>query len=147
MDILSDEVFGRTKDALSKMDKGYTMTWMYGGRNGALFSKVTIPGDGPTSDAAKMEDAYHIEGRTYEIMNIAESSNLVMVELIESYPDPDTKKIYRTPLVLVLEMHDGKINTGRHYCDPDVSYMHLTKKQTDPAYENPAPKVVIGDGI
>ena len=57
-----------------------------------------------------------------------------MVELIESYPNPETKKIYRTPLVLVLEMKNGKIVTGRHYCDPRLSYRHLTFGQTQKAF-------------
>jgi ketosteroid isomerase-like protein len=57
-----------------------------------------------------------------------------MIEMVESYPDPKTKKVYRTPLVIVLEMQNGKIRRGRHYCDPDLSYLHLTKKTVERAY-------------
>ena len=78
-----------------------------------------------------MEEAYVIEGRQYDIRNSAESENVVFVGLIESYPDPKTGKVYRTPLVLVLEMKNGKIRTGRHYLDPRLSGKHLTKKQIE----------------
>lgn len=32
-------------------------------------------------------------------------------------------------------MKDGKIRTGRHYCDPDVSHLNLDKQQTMKAYK------------
>jgi len=63
--------------------------------------------------------------------------------MIESYPDPETGDVYRTPLVIVLEFEGDKIKTGRHYCDPRLSFMHLTKEQTDKAFKNPDPKEVI----
>jgi hypothetical protein len=59
-----------------------------------------------------------------------------MVEMVESYPDPKTKKVYRTPLVIVLEMKNGKIRTGRHYLDPRLSFKYLTKRQVKKAYKN-----------
>jgi len=37
--------------------------------------------------------------------------------------------VYRTPQVVVLEMKDGKIKKGRHYCDPDTSFFNLTEEQ------------------
>ncbi len=46
-----------------------------------------------------------------------------MAEMIESYPDPKTKKVYKTPMVIVWEFKNGKIFKGRHYCDPQVSYI------------------------
>ncbi len=143
LDILLDETNGDTKAALSKMHQDYSMTWVYCTRKGILFPKTKISPE--AEDKAKMDDAYLIKGRKYEVMNIAESDDLVMIELIESYPDPDTGAHYRTPLVLVLELENGKIKTGRHYCDPNLSYMHLTKGQTDKAYENPNPKFIIGE--
>jgi ketosteroid isomerase-like protein len=81
-----------------------------------------------------MKEAYTIKDREYDIRHITEGKNVVMVELIESYPDPKTKKVYRTPLVLVLEIKNGKIAKGRHYCDPRLSYLHLTKKQLERAF-------------
>lgn len=126
--ILQDEVSGKTKNALKKMTKNYSMTWVYETKNGSLFPTTVI------SKSTDLDDAYTITGRKYEIINITEGENVVMVELIESYPDPQTKKMYRTPLVLVLEMKQGKIETGRHYCDPRLSYRHLTPAQTKKAF-------------
>lgn len=126
--ILQDEVSGDTRGALKKMTKNYTMTWVYEAKDGSLFPKAKVSKD------TDLEDAYVIKGRKYEILNIAEGKDLVMVELIESYPDPDTKKVYRTPLVLVLKVKSGKILYGRHYCDPRLSYRHLSSKELQKAY-------------
>lgn len=137
IDILKDEVRGDIRSALKKVTKDYTMTWVYKKRNGELF---------PTTKndlRAELEDVYPIKGRSYVIKNIAEGASVVMIELIESYPDPETKKVYRTPLVLVLEMKRGKIRTGRHYCDPSLSYLDLTQKQAEKAYKNNDGKNII----
>lgn len=128
IEILQDEVRGNTKDALRKMTKNYTMTWVYETSKGTLFPHAKL------TKGDNLNDAYSIQGRQYEIMHLAENKNTVMVELIESYPDPDTKKVYRTPLVLVLEMKNGKIETGRHYCDPRLSYQYLTPGQASKAF-------------
>lgn len=128
LDILRDEVVGDTKSAMKKMASDYTMTWVYEAKDGSLFPKSKV------TNGADLEDAYIIKGRKYEILNIAEGKDLVMVELIESYPDPETKKVYRTPLVLVLKVKNGKISYGRHYCDPRLSYRHLTPKELQKAY-------------
>ncbi|MCR4306365.1 MAG: hypothetical protein NUV42_00170 [Candidatus Yonathbacteria bacterium] len=130
IDILKDEINGDVKSALKKMTKDYTMTWVYQKKNGELFPSTKNDLD------TELEEVYPIKGREYDIKNIAEGDNVVMVEMVESYSDPDTKKIYRTPLVIVLEMKNGKIRTGRHYCDPKLSYLHLTKRQTEKAYKN-----------
>jgi ketosteroid isomerase-like protein len=123
LQILQDEINGNTASAARKLTPGYTMTWAYLGKDDELFHR-TKP-----NIKAELEDVYHIKSRKYDIKNIAETSNIVMVEMVESYPDPKTKKIYRTPLVIVLEMENGKIKKGRHYCDPRLSYMHLTEQQ------------------
>lgn len=128
--ILHDEVTGDTTGALQKMCPDYTMTWMYLGKK-KLFPSVKVTG------ARDIDDVYVISGREYEILNIAEGDSVVFVELVESYPDPDSGQIYRTPLILVLEMKRGKIRTGRHYCDPRLSYMSLTKQQIRRACRNP----------
>ncbi len=104
------------------------MTWVYRAANGELF-----PSTRPDF-ASELKEAYQIQGRRYDVKNIAEGKDVVMVEIVESYPDPKTKKVYRTPLVIVLEMQNGKIRRGRHYCDPDLSYLHLTKEQVERAY-------------
>jgi ketosteroid isomerase-like protein len=115
-------------NAALKLAKGYTNTWVYKGYDGKLFPRTSPDLRG------ELKDAYVIKGRTYDIKHIAEGKNLVMVELVESYPDPKTKKVYRTPLVLVLEMHAGKVRKGRHYCDPRLSLLFLTKKQVEKAF-------------
>ena len=138
LDILQNEVDGDVVSALQKMTKDYTMTWVDCGIKGKELFPTT------TNDLeAELEEVYPIKERQYDIRNIAESENLVMVELIESYPDPKTKKLYRTPLVLVLEMKDGKIRTGRHYLDPRLSWKHLAKAQVEKAYKNSKGSLVV----
>lgn len=122
LDILKDEIKGDINSALKKMAPGYSMTWVYQGR------KELFPRTKPIIKK-EMEKVYPIKGRKYDIKNIAEGKNVVMVEMVESYPDPETKKVYRTPLVIVLEIIKGKIKKGRHYCDPRLSYMYLSEKQ------------------
>jgi len=128
LDILRDEVRGDIISARKKMTDDYTMTWMYEKGNGQLFPRSNVTKD------SDLDDAYPIKGRVYEIIHIAEKDNTVFVELIESYPDPDTKKVYRTPLVLVLEFEGEKIRTGRHYCDPKVSFLYLSDEETAKGY-------------
>lgn len=131
LDILQNEVDGDVVAALSKITKDYTMTWVDTGLDGKQLFPTT------KRDIKKeLEEVYPIRGRQYDIKNIAEGDNIVIVELVESYPDPKTKKVYRTPLVLVLEMKNGKIRTGRHYLDPTISRKHLTKKKIEKAYKN-----------
>ena len=55
-----------------------------------------------------MNDIYAITGRDYNIRHITEADNVVMVELIESYPGPKDREEFRTPLVLVLEIENEK---------------------------------------
>jgi len=106
------------------------MTWVYQTpKKKELFPTDTMNNEQST------EEVYKIKGRQYDIKNIAEGKNVIMIEVIESYPDPNTKKIYRTPLVIVLEMNRGKIQTGRHYCDPNLSYLHLNKRQIEKIYK------------
>lgn len=131
LNILQNEVDGDVSSALKKMAKEYSMTWIYSHPK----NKKLFPSTKPDI-TSEMKEVYPIKGRQYDIRNIAEGKDVVMVELVESYPDPKTKKFYRTPLVIVLEMERGKIKTGRHYCDPDLPYKHLTNKQTQKAYKN-----------
>lgn len=129
LDILSDEINGDVKSALKKMDKDYSMTWVYKNKKGILFPFITsknIEND--------LKDVYVFPKRKYDIKNICSSKNCVMIEMIESYYDPKEKKTYRTPQVIVLEYKNGKIKTGRHYCDPDISYLHLSEKTLKRVY-------------
>lgn len=126
--ILDDEIRGDVRSALKKITADYTMTWVYQARNGRLFPRTK------NDIRAEMEKVYPIKDRKYDIKNIAEGKNVVMVEMVESYPDPKSLKIHRTPLVIILEMKNGKIKTGRHYCDPRLSYLPLTKKRIEKVY-------------
>lgn len=90
-----------------------------------------------------MTEAYPIRGREYDIRNITENENVVMIEVIESYPNEETGKVYRTPQVIVLELVNGKIRTGRHYTDPRLSYMELTKEAIDTALRDTTTKLII----
>lgn len=128
IEILRDEVRGDVKSALRKITKDYSMTWVYRAKNGKLFPRTS------RNIGRELKQVYLIKGRRYKIKNIAEGQNVVMIEMMESYPDPKTKKVYRTPEVIVIEMKDWKIRKGRHYCDPDLSYLHLTEKQIRKAY-------------
>ena len=138
LDILQDEVDGDIVAALEKITKDYTMTWVNMGLDGKHLFPTT-----KGNIKKELEELYPIRSREYDIKNIAEGNNVVMVELVESYPDPKTKKIYRTPLVLILEIKNGKIRTGRHYLDPTISRKHLTKKQIEKAYKNSSGSLLV----
>lgn len=128
LEILEDERSGRVTEALTKMTSDYSMTWVYQTQKGELFPRSE------NITEKDLDNVYQIKGREYDIKNITENDTVVMVELVESYPDEKTGKVYRTPLVLVLEMEDGKIKRGRHYCDPTISYLYLTKEEIDGIY-------------
>ncbi len=120
---LKAEIKGDVKGSLRLLDKKYSMTWVYKNKRGELFPRTT------PNVKEELAEIYVIKGRKYDIKNIAEANDLVVLELIESYPDPKTKKVYRTPEIIVLEMTKGKIKRGRHYCDPALSYLDLTVKE------------------
>lgn len=131
LDILKNEVDGDVRSALKKMTDDYTMTWVYLGRDG----KKMFPSTSPNLKK-ELKEIYPIKGREYDIKNIAEGEGVVMVELIESYPDEKTQGFYRTPLVLVLEIKNGKIRTGRHYLDPRISQKKFSKSVVEKVYKN-----------
>ncbi len=136
--ILQDEVNGNVGLAIKKMTKDYTMTWVYNDRNNKKMFPTTHH-----DIKQELEEVYPIKGRQYDIKNVAGGKNVLTVELIESYPDPQTKKVYRTPLVLVLEVKDHKIRTGRHYLDPGLSGKFLTKSQVAKAYKKSSGSIKI----
>ncbi|MDP3726488.1 MAG: hypothetical protein Q8R36_04820 [bacterium] len=128
IEILQDEIRGDVRSALKKITKDYSMTWIYRAKNGKLFPRTS------KNIRKELEQVYPIKGRKYKIKNIAEGKDVVMIEMVESYPDPKTKRMYRTPQVIVIEMKNRKIRRGRHYCDPNLSNLHLTEKQIRKAY-------------
>lgn len=136
LDILKNEIDGDINGALEKMCDDYSMTWVYQGKD------TLFPATGENVKK-KMTEAYPIKGREYNIRNITENEDVVMIEVIESYPDEETGKVYRTPQVIVLELVNGKIRTGRHYTDPRLSYMELTKEAIDTALRDTTTKLII----
>ena len=137
LQILKNEADGDVAVALEKMTNDYSMTWMYQSKDGNLF---------PTTSkdvGAELEEVYPIKGREYDIRNITVGENVVMLEVIESYPDTETGQIYRTPQIIVLEFENGKIKTGRHYCDPRLSYLELSKEQINTALRDTGTKHLI----
>jgi len=129
-EILEDEIRGDISSALKKMTNDYSMTWVYKRKDGKLFPTIT------SEDVrAAMKDIYVIKGREYNIRHIIAQDNVVMAELVESYPDEKNPEIvYRTPVVIVWEFENGKIKTGRHYCDPQLSYMNLSEEDVRRIY-------------
>ncbi len=137
LDILKNEADGDVAAAFEKMTDGYSMTWMYQAKDNSLF-----PSTGENVKA-ELDEVYPIKGREYDIRNITENNDVVMIEVIESYPDPDTGQIYRTPQVIVLEIENGKIKTGRHYTDPRLSYLELSKETINTALRDTESKIII----
>ncbi len=129
LNVLKDEIKGDVNAALKKLTPDYRMTWVYKGNGKNPFPRTS------KNIRKELEEVYPIKGRKYDIRNIAEGKKIVMIEMVECYPDPKTKKMYRTPLVVVLEIRNGKIQKGRHYCDPNVSYLHVTKKQIEKIFK------------
>ncbi len=128
LDILQDEIKGDVQSALNKMHEKYSMTWVYKSKT-ELF---------PTTSKNlkdELEEVYKIENREYKIKHILADDDTVMVEMIESYTDPNDGKTYRTPEVIVLEIKDGKIITGRHYCDPQISHLNLSESEIGKIYK------------
>ncbi len=133
LSLLHDEMKGHIVDAKSKLSRDYSMTWVYKSpKTGILFPRSKRQ-TGPEFDR-RLNVIYQIKGREYDVRNVASGRGVVMIEMIENYPDPKTRKIYRTPLVLVLKFSRGKVRTGRHYCDPNISHLHLSKRAIDKAF-------------
>lgn len=130
LSILQDEIRGDWKNALEKLHKNYSMTWINKSL-GKLFRCVRRD----KNFNARIKVAYATEGRIYDIKNILANNTCVMIELVESYPDIKTKKTFRTPLVLVLKLKGGKIIRGRHYYDPALPRLHLSRQKIRSIYK------------
>ncbi len=123
-EILEDEIRGDVESALKKMHPNYSMTWVYKKKDGTLFPRTTSE-----NLKRELEDVYVIKDRSYKIKHILAQDNVVIAELIESYSDQ--RKTYRTPMVIVWEFEGGLIKKGRHYCDPQLSYLDLSEEQIE----------------
>jgi len=137
LDILKNEVDGDVEAALEKMSGDYSMTWMY------QSARQLFPTSSENFAEEMRSKIYHIKGRKYDIRNITEGPNVVILEVIESYPDPESGEMYRTPQVIVLELEDGRIKTGRHYTDPALSHADLTDEQIEHGLKGATSKVII----
>lgn len=138
IEILQNEVDGNYLPAISKMSENYTQTWMYETEKGTLFPNVIKPKE------SEMKDVYKIEGRSYSVYDIAENDDTVYVECVESYPKQDGKGYHKTPLILIVKFNkEDKIITGRHYCDPKLSYKDLNDEDILKAYLGQLPILII----
>lgn len=142
LEVLKDEVSGNVKSALEKTDEDFSVTYMYKNRKGKIFPSEKI-----SDTDFDIEDVYSIADRSYEVKNYAENNmgeyDVVFVEFIERYTDPETKQYHQTPITIVLQMKDGKIVTNRHYCDNDISFENLTKDQIEEAYKGAQKSIII----
>lgn len=82
-----------------------------------------------------MREVYATDGREFQFINTAANAHkqTVMVEFIESYPDPETGKLFRTPQIAVCEIKDSQIYRTRHYLDPRLWRKYLSQEQIDKA--------------
>jgi ketosteroid isomerase-like protein len=133
LSLLRDEITGNVANAMTKLSPRYSMTWVYRSpKTGVLFPRSRRTSR--TQFVRSLKHVYKFKGRHYDIRNVACTRNVVMIEMVESYPDPNNTKRYRTPLVLVLEFEKGKVKRGRHYCDPRLSRMHLSQRTIEKAF-------------
>ena len=137
LDILENEADGDVAAAVEEITDDYSMTWMYQAKDNSFFLTTR------KNVKEELDEVYPIKGREYDIRNITEGENVVMIKVIESYPDPETGQIYRTPQVIVLELENGKIKPGRHYCDPRLSYLKLSKESIYVALKGTGSKTII----
>jgi ketosteroid isomerase-like protein len=85
---------------------------------------------------ALMTSAFKIKGRQFEFKTVIadEQQQKVVVEFVESFPDPKTGNIYRTPQVSICIVRDGKIFRTRHYMDPRLSFAFLSTETIENAF-------------
>ncbi len=113
------------------LHKDFKVTEMSEWYDGTIFKSL-----GGDEVRSLMKKAFVIQGREYDFKNVVanEKDQTVLVEFVESYPDPKSGKAYRTPQVAVCEIKDGKIFRTRHYNDPRLSYKYLSKEKVDEAF-------------
>ena len=140
-EILRNEVNGNVKSAQKKMHDDFTVTYMYKNKKSELFPSFSKPSDFDLSEIYKIKD------KSYEIKNYAENNfdkyDVVFVELIERYTDPKTGKKYQTPIVIVLEIEDGKIKTNRHYCGNDLSFEDISAETINSAFKGESQEIFV----
>ena len=108
------------------IDDDFTVTEMCEWYDGTVFRRLA------GEEMKKlMEHAYTYKGREYQFVQIAanDETQTVFVEFVETYPDPKTGQIYRTPQVAVCQLRDNKLYRTRHYMDPRLSLKKLSEDQ------------------
>lgn len=102
----------------------FAVTDMVVGYDGTIFPRL----QGEKLDEL-INEAFAIKGREYIFQTVManEETQTVIVEFIESYPDPHTDKVYRTPQVSICMFKAGKLYRTRHYMDPRLSYEYLSE--------------------
>jgi ketosteroid isomerase-like protein len=134
LSILDDEVRGDVTSALKKLAPTYSMTWVYRDRKtGRIFPRQSY--SSLDELAADLWPIYQTRDRHYEVKHIVAGNDVVIIELIESYPSDYENEQFRTPLVLVLEFSNGKIVRGRHYCDPAISELKLSASKIHAVFQ------------
>lgn len=117
---------------LKSVDEEFKVTEMVASKDGNHL---------PSLSGKKLRDlmklAFKTEGRQYTFKSVLadEESQTVIVEFIETYPDPKSGQIYRTPQISVCSIKNGKIFRTRHYMDPRLSFENLTESQIESSFQ------------
>lgn len=128
--LLQLEADGDSGEAMNYLSDNYKMTWMYKTKN-KTFPQVKVDKDFKN----KMEEVYAYKQREYKIYSILENDNIVTAEIVESYYDGSKNIRHVTPIAFVWTFdEDGEVETGKHYCDPDISYESLEEYDFDILY-------------
>lgn len=124
------ERLGNIAENSQILHQDFKMTDMVIGKDKKYFPSLS--GD-KLHDAIKL--AFTIKGRKFKFSTVIadEATQTVIVEFIESYPDTETGKEYRTPQVAICQIRDGKLYRTRHYMDPRLSYEHLSESVIEEA--------------
>ena len=122
---------GDVEKAKSLLHQDFKVTEMSEWYDGTIFKSLT-----GREVKELMKKAFAFKGREFDFKNVVsnEKDQTVLVEFVESYPDPKSGKVYRTPQVAVCEVKDGKIFRTRHYNDPRLSYKYLSEEDVNIAF-------------
>jgi len=84
-----------------------------------------------------IKTAFKIKNRDYQFKTIVADvkTQTVVVEFVESYPDPSSGKVFRTPQVAICSFKDGRLYRTRHYMDPRLPYKYLNSSIINKAFE------------
>lgn len=127
--LLQYEVNGEVEKAMTLLSDIYKMTWMYKSKD-TIFPQIKVD----KNFKKEIEEIYKYRNREYKIYNILEKNNTVMAEIVESYDD--NGHTYVTPIAFVWTFDDeGKVLTGKHYCDPEISHNTISKSEMDKVFD------------